>query len=70
MHVVIAIIHHSPLVRICQYIQCTDPLWLQRLMLQDYLTTSYVRVTISTLNFAVGVDGNPQPCYFRYFGLR
>ena len=56
------------MVWICQYIQCTDPLWLQRLMLQDYLTTSkwYVRVTISTLNFAVGVDGNPQPCYFRY----
>ena len=24
---------------------------------------------ISTLNFVVGVDGNPQPCYFRYFGF-
>ena len=33
------------------------------------LTTSkwYVRATISTLNFAVGVDGNPQPCYIRYW---
>ena len=68
MHVVIAFVHHFSMVWICQYIQCTDPLWLQRLMLQVYLTTSkwYVRVTISTLNFAVGVDGNPQPCYFRY----
>ena len=37
MHVVIAFIHHYPLVWICQYIQCTDPLWLQRLMLQDIL---------------------------------
>ena len=37
MHVVIAIIHHYPMVWICQYIQCTDPLWLQRLMLHDLL---------------------------------
>ena len=37
MHVVIAFVHHFSMVWICQHIQCTDPLWIQRLMLQDFL---------------------------------
>ena len=68
MHVVIVIIHYSLWCEVASTFNVLTHFGLQRLMLQDYLSTSgcYVRVTISTLNFAVGVDGNPQPCYFRY----
>ena len=70
MHVVIAFIHHSLW---CEFASTFNVLTLCGCNVSccRNLTTSkwYVRVTISTLNFAVGVDGNPQPCYFRYFGF-
>ena len=68
MHVVIAFVHHSLW---CEFASTFNVLTLCGCNVSccRNLTTSkrYVRVTISTLNFAIGVDGNPQPCcYFRY----
>ena len=57
------------MVCICQYIQCTDPFSgcnfsCCRLFRRRVSDTLGLRFPI--LNFAVGVDGNPQPCCFRY----
>ena len=68
MHIVIAIVHHFLYGVNFPVHSMYSPISGCNVSCCRFLTTSkwYVRVTISTLNFAVGVDGNPQPCCFRY----
>ena len=68
MHIVIAIVHHFLYGVNLPVHSMYWPVSGCNVLCCRFLTSSkwYVRVTISTLNFAVGVDGNPQPCCFRY----
>ena len=69
MHVVIAFVHHSLWCEFASTFNVLTRFGLERLMLQDVLrrVSGTLGLRFPILNFAVGVDGNPQPCCFRFW---
>ena len=68
MHVVIAIVHHFLYGVNLPVHSMYWPFVAATSHIAGFLTTSkwYVRVTISYTQLCLGVDGNPQPCCFRF----